>query len=60
LAQISEVVSEETKNATSQDLTKAQIKEKYNFDIDAQLIDGEVIGDDHVIQVSQGGDFDLH
>ena len=54
------VVSEETKNATSQDLTKAQIKEKYNFDIDAQLIDGEVIGDDHVIQVSQGGDFDLH
>jgi hypothetical protein len=60
LAQISEVISEETKKAATQDLTKAQIKEKYNFDIDAQLIDGEVIGDDQIIQVSQGGDFDLH
>ena len=60
LASASKVVSEEKKCSVALDLTKAQIKERFNFDIDAELNDGELIGDDHIIQVSLGEDFDLH
>jgi hypothetical protein len=34
--------------------------EQFNFDIDAQLTDGEVIPDDQTLTVQNGENFDLN
>jgi hypothetical protein len=51
---------EEPKKSTPLELSKAEILKQFNFDIDAQLFDGEYIPDDHNLTVDNGEDFDLN
>lgn len=63
LASAHEIICDDNNNkkTNSIELTKAQIREQFNFDIDAQLTDEDFeIPDDHIISVQHGKDFDLH